>query len=71
MAEMPRHSDTSNIEAQYARRMVQKFQMRRECYPTRCFKGYGGKTWNKCKYGFPFKVPQLVEELMRIVYTTG
>ena len=53
MAEMPRHSDTSNIEAQYARR----------CYPTRCFKGYGGKTLTKCKYGFPFKVPQLVEEL--------
>ena len=34
MAEMPRHSDTSNVEAQYARRMVQKFQMHRECYPS-------------------------------------
>ena len=63
MAEMPCHSDTSNVEAQYARRMVQKFQMHRECYPSRCFKGYGGKVLNKCKYGFPFKVPQVNEEL--------
>ena len=63
MAEMPRHSDTSNVEAQYARRMVQKYQMHRECFASRCFKGYGGKTLSKCKYGFPFKVPQLVKEL--------
>ena len=72
MAEMPRYSDTSNVQAQYARRMVQKYQMRRECYPSRCFKGYGGKVLSKCKYGFPFTVPQFTEELddegIRFIY---
>ena len=72
MAEMPRYSDVSNIQAQYARRMVQKYQVHRECYPSRCFKGYGGKVLSKCKYGFPFKVPQYTEELdedgIRIIY---
>ena len=62
-AELPRCSDTTNMQAQYARRMVQKYQMHRECYPERCFKGYAGKTLTKCKYGFPFKVPQLTEQL--------
>ena len=51
MAEMPRYSDTSNVQAQYARRMVQKYQIHRECYPSRCFKGYGGKVLSKYKYG--------------------
>ena len=72
MAEMPRHPDTSNVEAQYARRMVQKYQVHRECYPSRCLKGYGGKVLSRCKYGFPFKTPQLKEELdedeVRYVY---
>ena len=72
MAEMPRHSDTSNVEAQYARRMVQKYQVHRECYPSRCLKGYGGKVLSRYKYGFPFKTPQLKEELdedeVRYVY---
>ena len=72
MAEMPRYSDTSNVQAQYVRRMVQKYQMHRECYPSRCFKGYGGKVLSKCKYGFPFKVPQFIEELddegIRFIY---
>ena len=63
MAEMPCYRDTSNIEAQYARRMVQKYQMHRQCYPTRCFKGYGGKVLSKCKYGFPFKIPQYIDEI--------
>ena len=63
MAEMPRYRDTSNIEAQYARRMVQKYQMHRQCYPSRCFKGYGGKVLSKCKYGFPFKIPQHIDEI--------
>ena len=45
------------------RKMVQRYQMHRECYPERCFKGYAGKILTKCKYGFPFKVPQLAEEL--------
>ena len=57
LAEMPCYSDTSNVQAQYARRMVQKYQMHCECYPLRCFKGYGGVVLSKCKYGFPFKVP--------------
>ena len=72
MAEMPRHPDTSNVEAQYARRMVQKYQVHRECYPSRCLKGYGGKVLSRCKYSFPFKTPQLKEELdedeVRYVY---
>jgi len=44
MAEMPRYNDATNIQAQYARRMVQKYQMHHEC-----FKGYGGKILSKCK----------------------
>ena len=63
LAELPRSSDTQNVQAQYARRMVQKYQMHCECHPERCFKGYGGKILTKCKYGFPFKVPILTEEL--------
>ena len=42
---------------------MQKYQVHRECYPSRCLKGYGGKVLAKCKYGFPFKIPQLKEEL--------
>ena len=30
---------------------------------TQCFKGEFGKHLSYCKYGFPFKVPQLTEEL--------
>ena len=33
------------------------------CHPDRCFKGSFGKVLSSCKYGFPFKVPQLKEEL--------
>ena len=69
MAEMPQHPDTSNVEAQYARRMVQKYQVHCECYPSRCLKGYGGTVLSRCKYGFPFKTPQLKEEdEVRYVY---
>lgn len=32
-------------------------------HPDRCFKGSFGKVLSSCKYGFPFKVPQLKEEL--------
>ena len=32
MAEIPCYSDTSNVEAKYTRRMVQKYQMHRVCY---------------------------------------
>ena len=73
LAEMPRSADTQNVQAQYARRMVQKYQVHRECHPDRCFKGYAGKILTKCKYGFPFKIPQLNEELdedgIRFLYT--
>ena len=73
LAEMPRCADTQNVQAQYARRMVQKYQMHRECHLDRCFKGYAGKILTKCKYGFPFKIPQLNEELdedgIRFLYT--
>ena len=73
LAEMPRSADTQNVQAQYARRMVQKYQMHRECHPDRCFKGYAGKILTKCKYGFPFKIPQLNEEPdedgIRFLYT--
>ena len=62
-AELPRSSDITNVQAQYARKMVQRYQVHRECYPERCFKGYAGKILTKCKSGFPFKVPQLTEEL--------
>ena len=62
-AELLHSNDTTNVQAQYARKMVQKYQVHRECYPERCFKGYAGKILTKCKYGFPFKVPQLTEEL--------
>ena len=72
-AELPRSGDITNVQAQYARKMVQRYQMHRECYPERCFKGYAGKILTKCKYGFPFKVPQLAEELdedgIRYLYT--
>ena len=73
LAELPRSSDTLNVQAQYARRMVQKYQMHWECHPQRCFKGYAGKMLHKCKYGFLFKVPQFMEELdedgIRYLYT--
>ena len=64
MAEMPCHSDTTNIEAQYARRMSNNFSFVGNAIQHDVSKvNYGGKTMNKCKHGFPFKVPQLVEEL--------
>lgn len=63
MAEGPCYGDVSNIQAHYATRMVQKYQVHRECYPSRCFRGMVEKFLSKCKYGFPFKVPQYTEEL--------
>ena len=42
------------------------------CYPSRCFKGSHGKVLSKCKYGFPFDVPQgsvsLDEDGVRYLY---
>ena len=47
--------------------------MYHECHPDRCFKDYAGEILTKCKYEFPFKVPQLNEELdedgIRFLYT--
>ena len=69
MAEIPHYRDTSNIEAQYARRMVQKYQMHCECYPSQCFKGYSGKVLSKCKYGFPFKeIEEIDQDGVRFLY---
>ena len=62
-AEMPRYHDTSNVVARYARYMVNKYQMHRECFPERCNKGPRGQVLKTCKYGFPFKTPQLKETL--------
>ena len=59
-AELPHSSDTTNVQAQYARKMAQRYQMHRECYPERCFKGYAGKILSKCKYGFLLKFPSLL-----------
>ena len=49
----------SNVEAQYGRRMVPKYQVHREYYPSRCRKGYGGSPVK----GFLFKTHQLKEEV--------
>ena len=54
---MPEYSDVSSIQAQYARRMVQKYEVQQECSPL------WFQVLSKCKYGFPFKVPQYTEEL--------
>ena len=47
----------------YPRKVVRKMQMHGQCVPRRCFKGAFGKYLPYCKYGFPFKMPQLTEEL--------
>ena len=71
MAEMPRYSDTSNVQAQYARRMVQKEQMHTNATHLDALKDMVEGAV-KCKYGFPFKVPQFIEELddegIRFIY---
>ena len=33
-------------------------QQHKTCYRFRCFRGSHGKTLSKCKYGFPFKIPE-------------
>ena len=35
----------------------------KQCYASRCFSGSHGKTLDRCKYGFPFEVPQPCEKL--------
>ena len=76
MAEVPRPPSTDNEDLRrvgmYLRKVVLKMQMHGQCVPRRCFKGAFGKYLPHCKYGFPFKVPQLTEELdedcVRFVY---
>jgi len=63
MAEVPRCADVSNQVAAYLRKIVKKMLLHDRCYPDRCFKGSFGKVLSYCKYGFPFKIPQLAEEL--------
>ena len=72
MAEMPRAVDTSDVRAAYLRKFVDSMLQHKTCYPSRCFKGSHGKVLPKCKYGFPFTVPQesmcLDEDEVRYLY---
>lgn len=63
MAEVPRGPDTTDAYAAYLCKLVLKMFTHSRCHPDRCFKGSFGKVLSSCKYGFPFKVPQLKEEL--------
>jgi len=76
MAEVPCPPSTDSEELSmvglYLRKLVLKMQMHGQSVPRRCFKGAFGKYLPYCKYGFPFKVPQLTEELdedgVRFIY---
>ena len=72
LAEVPRGLDTAHPVAAYLRKVVLQMQMHGRCNPNRCFKGSYGKTLGNCKYGFPFPIPQNIEELddehIRYVY---
>ena len=63
MAEMPRGHNTNDVTAAYLRIIVEQMQPHKTCYPSRCFCGSHGKTLSKCKYGFPFKVPEPKERM--------
>ena len=62
VAEMPRPADTNSDTGRYLRKMVRKLETHDYCTP-KCFQKAFGQTSNKCKYGFPYDVPQEVEEL--------
>ena len=62
VAEMPRPADTNSNTAKYLRKIVRKLEMHDFCTP-KCFQKAFGQISNTCKYGFPYKVPQRVEEL--------
>ena len=62
VAEMPRPADTNSVIGKYLRKMVRKLETHEYCTP-KCFQKAFGQTSNKCKYGFPYSVPQDVEEL--------
>ena len=72
MMEMPRAADTSDVRAAYFRKLVENMLQHKTCYPSCCFKGSHGKVLSKCKYGFPFTVPQdnvcLDEDGVRYLY---
>ena len=72
MAEMPRAADVDDVRAAYLRKLVERMLQHKSCYPSRCFKGSHGKVLSKCKYGFPFKIPQettcLDDEGVRYLY---
>ena len=67
MAEVPRPQKVDEEHLQevgtYLRKVVLKMQMHGQCKPNWCYKDAFGKQLSYCKYGFPFKVPQLTEEL--------
>ena len=62
VAEMPRPADTNSVIGKYLRKMVRKLETHEYCTP-KCFQKAFGQTSSKCKYGFPYSVPQDVEEL--------
>ena len=62
VAEMPRPADTNSAVGKYLRKMVRKLETHDYCTP-KCFQKAFSQTSDKCKYGFPYNVPQEVEEL--------
>ena len=60
--EMPQPADTNSAVGKYLRRLVRKLEMHNYCTP-KCFQRAFGQTSNRRKYGFPYNVPQAVEEL--------
>ena len=72
MAEMPQGSDVSDKRAAYLRKLVSEMLQHKVCYPSRCFKGRQGRKLTKCKYGFPFHVPEprerLDDDMVRYLY---
>ena len=63
MAEIPRGVDTSCKMSAYLRKLIIKFQKHTYCVPNRCLRGFGEKKLSKCKYEFPFHVPEYCEGL--------
>ena len=63
MAEVPHGADSLCKVSCYLRKLVLKLQKHTRCVPNRCFKGSFGKKLMKCKYGFPFHVPEYSEGL--------
>ena len=62
VAEMPRAKDTKNPTAKYIRKLVKELQKHGTC-TSKCFQKAFGQTTNKCKFGFPYNVPQEMDEL--------